>query len=191
MNGNSCDNCGTRYRNILRICERCGYSEPGLSAQDYAAQDAAAEIRRIDLWETVNHPRLLASSWFAGAGAIPGLLIIGLVSAGGAAPPLIIIGAWIATALIAGVYGATLGARILDATRIGTGPHAFLQGGLVAGFSFVTFIFSISLYLDRQSGPFSFFTAFFALMLYGSLLVGWLVLFIGGLAGWLLFRKYR
>jgi hypothetical protein len=191
MNGDRCSKCGRLFMNLLRTCELCGYSEPGLDEREYAAQEAAEEIRRINLWELVKHPRLLAAAWFAGAGAIPGLLVILLASYDGTAPPLIIFGLWIATILIAGVYGAALGALILDPSRVGTGSQAFLQGGVVAGFSFVTFVFLFSLYFGLQPGPFDFFTAFFIFMLYGSLLFGWLVLLIGGLTGWLLFRKYR
>lgn len=191
MNGDKCSKCGRLYMNLLRTCELCGHSDPGLDEREYAARDAVEELRRINLWEMVRHPRLLATAWFAVAGAIPGLLVILLASLGGDAPPRLVLVIWMATILIAALYGAALGALILDPTRVGTGSQAFLQGGVVAGFSFVTFVFLFSLFLSFQSGHFDFFTAFFALMLYGSLLFGWLVLLVGGLAGWLLFRKYR
>ncbi|HEV7376475.1 MAG TPA: hypothetical protein VGN95_17310 [Pyrinomonadaceae bacterium] len=193
MNSDRCSICGVPYQNFLRICERCRYAEPVYKFQDDAAREEAGEIRKIYLWELVEHPRLLAAAWFAAAGAIPSLilLIIGSRTPGNSAPLMFWIVLLLVTAGIAGVYGAALGALILDPLHVGTGFRAFVLGCVVAGLSFVTFAFLLSLVSGLQANSLDFFSAFVLFMFYGSILAGWAVLLIGGAAGWLLFKRYR
>lgn len=190
MNSYRCSMCGEPCRNLLRICERCRFTEPSPLASDSAAE----EMRRIFLWEHVPHPRLLAAAWFACAGAIPGILFLMVATRNDHPNPsawFYILGTWLVTIALAAFYGSTFGARILDPLDVGTGAQAFWQGTVVAGFSFVTFIFLLSLYSGLQRGSLDFLSAFVLLMVFGSMLVGWAVLLVGGLAGWLLFKKYR
>lgn len=192
MDNDRCSVCGQPYQNLLRICERCRYVEPVYRVQADAPREAAEEIRKIYLWELVEHPRLLAAAWFAAAGAIPSLIfsLIARRTPGNSAP-LMYIGFVLVTAAIAGVYGAALGALILDPLHVGTGFRAFGLGCVVAGLSFVTFAFLLSLVSGLQVNSFDFFSAFVLFMFFGFILVGWALLLIGGVAGWLLFRRYR
>ncbi|MBV9211534.1 MAG: hypothetical protein JOZ52_12930 [Acidobacteria bacterium] len=148
------------------------------------------ERRYIYAWELLERPRLLTAGWFAVAGAIPGFVIMLLLGGfrNGTGTVMLM---WLATAAIAALYGGALGVEILKPESIGKGSQAFGQGCLVAALSFVTFIFLISVLTGMQQGRLDFFTVFFTLMIFGSLLVGWAVVLLGGLAGWLLFKRYR
>ncbi|MBV9957806.1 MAG: hypothetical protein JO360_05260 [Acidobacteria bacterium] len=190
MSSDRCKVCGEPYRNLLRICERCRSVEPA----PLASEAAAEELRKIYLWEHVRHPRLLAAAWFAVAGAMPGvllLLVVTLNNSLGASVWLAYLGLWLSTAAMAAFYGGTCGAKILDPLYIGTGGQAFWQGCAVAFLSFVTFGFLLSIFSSLQAFSFNFFTAFLLFMFFGGILVGWAVMLVGGLAGWLLFKRYR
>ncbi|MBV9926118.1 MAG: hypothetical protein JOZ96_13955 [Acidobacteria bacterium] len=92
---------------------------------------------------------------------------------------------------IARGWGAWLGAAILDPSATQGAGVAALRGAAVAGASFVTYLFALSLCFGSfSSSPVeNALNLFILLMVGGTILVGWLVVAVGALAGGLLYGK--
>lgn len=93
--------------------------------------------------------------------------------------------------VIAGGWGAALGAEVLDREKTrGVGRAAFL-GTAVAGLSFVTYLlvlcFCLSGFGLDPSGSFIGLSILF--LVYGTLMFGWLVGLVGALAGAQLYKR--
>lgn len=145
--------------------------------------------------------RLLAGLWFAVAGCIPVSFVFlsGLVAADNINSKVILFG--ILPVLIAGICGFRLGSSILDANLVKNSKQAIMQGIKVALFSYAFFIplfslgtaFYFSIY---EASPNRTFVDDFMGGLLGSLfagfigliLVGWLIVLISAIAGWILFK---
>ncbi len=148
------------------------------------------ERRNIYSSDLVKHPRLLTGGWFAVTGAIPGfvfLLVIGVFRYGLNTRITLM---WLATIIMAGSYGAGFGRGILDPLSVWTGAQAVWWGCLVAILSYITFVLLISLIAGIEKGLVDFISALIGFLTLGTLFIGMPLALIGGLAGWLLFKRY-
>lgn len=140
--------------------------------------------------------RVYAADWFMRAAAMPCSLILAAVVAN--EPPdsvnrfllyfLVIVAG---PAVIAGGWGAALGATILNPAATRGAGQATLRGLAVSGASFVTYLFVICCFFAGL-GPGSrgdFVNLFILVLVYGTIYVGWLVAAAGALAGALLYKK--
>ncbi len=186
-----CEQCGLAYQTLAPVCERCSYSDANSNSQQ-----VADELRRIARVGAVKHPRLLAAIWFACAACIPGLIILWFIRDGGDPAykwALILI---TSPAAIASLYGACIGAGILDSYDVNTGLRAFRRGAFIALMTYLTIIplgFLVVMILDPSVSydVMAVIGTFFLVLFYGFILVGWWGVLIGGLAGWLLYRLHR
>jgi hypothetical protein len=140
--------------------------------------------------------RLYAADWFVRAAAIPCSLILALVSAN--EPPgsvnkfllhfLVILAG---PAVIAGGWGAALGAAILDPAATRSAGRAAFRGLAVSAVSFVTYIVVIGFCLGGlgYGSLGDFVRLFIVFLVYGTIYVGWLMVAVGALAGALLYKK--
>jgi hypothetical protein len=140
--------------------------------------------------------RVYAADWFIRAAAMPCSLVLAALTADD--PPgsvhkfllqflLIVAG----PAVIAGGWGAVLGAAILEPAVTRSAANAGLRGAAVALVSFVTYLFVVcaglaALDLDHAG---DFLKLFLVLLIYGTILFIWLVVALGALAGVLLYKK--
>src|SRR5215212_10152555 len=139
---------------------------------------------------------MYAGDWFMRAAAVPCSLILALAlcnepSQSATAFLMYFFILLLGPVIIAGGWGAALGAEILDREQTRSAGRATFLGLVVAGVSFVTYLlilcFCLSGFgLDPRS---SFFGLFILFLVYGSLLVGWLVALVGALAGALLYKR--
>jgi hypothetical protein len=140
--------------------------------------------------------RVYAADWFMRAAAMPCSLILAAVVVN--EPPdsvsrfllyLLVIVA--GPAVIAGGWGAALGAAILDPAATRGAGRAALRGSAVAGASFLTYIFAVSFVaagLGSNNGD-DVLKVFILLLVYGTIMVGWLMAAAGALTGALLYKK--
>ena len=140
--------------------------------------------------------RVYAADWFMRAAAIPCSLILAAILAN--EPPhsayqflmnfFIVVAAPV---VIAGGWGATLGAAILDPEATRNTWQATCKGVVVSGASFLTYLFLIGFCLaDLGPNPRGeFLKVFILLLIVGTLWFGWLVAAVGALAGALLYKK--
>jgi hypothetical protein len=178
MNITRCEQCGLINWQVEEKCQHCGLSLPQEQSFDLAANDSGVPAKP----GIIEHPKLSAGLWFAGAGSIPALLFV-MVAGGSralstAAFPLFVL----LPAFIAGLCGARFGSSILDPARVRTSAQAAGRGVIVAAASFLFYIILISLVTSAGA-------AFFFLLFYGSIIIGWLVTIVGALAGWLLYKR--
>jgi hypothetical protein len=178
MNIIRCEQCGLINWQIEEKCQHCGLPLPEERFFALAA-DRQREIARPVVFE---HPRLSAGLWFAGAGSIPALLFVMVVGGPQSFSAAILALFVLLPALIAGVCGASLGTSILDQSLIWTPAQAAGRGVIVAAASFLFYILLVSIALSGGA-------AFFMLLIYGSIVIGWLIAIVGALAGWLLFKR--
>lgn len=145
----------------------------------------------------------LSAAWFAVTSCIPVIFVFWLFS-DVTLERMLRLGLFgVLPVSIASVCGFSSGASILDPNHVKTSRQAFVQGIKVALWSYaffavisvtgLTFYFSI---FERSSDqPFAlefiaiFFEGFY-IALIGLIVVGWLLVIGGAIAGWLLFR-YR
>lgn len=190
MNDYRCQNCGLSHYTYARICDGCGETLHNVEARHESHPEVKEEFRMIYRCERVEHPRILSALWFACAGSIPTIVIWFFLL--WRDPYADFIFSWIAilpTAL-ATFYGSCLGARIVDPAKVVTSFGAFWRGLLIAFLSFITLITALSLLGDELNFH-EFFRTFVFLLFFGSILAGWEVLIVGGLAGWFLYTRYR
>jgi hypothetical protein len=140
--------------------------------------------------------QVYAADWFIRAAALPCSLILAAVCVN--EPPgsvseflvnfLIILAG---PAVIAGGWGAALGAAILEPAATRGAGQAALRGLAVSGASFLTYIFVVSFGiagLGFNNGN-DVLKLFILLLVYGTIMVGWLMAAVGALAGALLYKK--
>jgi hypothetical protein len=140
--------------------------------------------------------RASAARWFMCAAAIPCGLILAAV----------LIGEWLNSmfevlfyVLVVGAvpvhiargWGASLGAAILNPAATRGAGEAALRGVAVAGASFGTYLFALSLCVASFSArPGEDFLKYLIMFTVGgTILVGWLVAAVGALAGVMLYKK--
>ena len=140
--------------------------------------------------------RMYAAKWFLGAASMACALILAvfLISEPPRSVPEFLLNALVtfaAPVIITGAWGASLGAKILDPAMTRSAGRAALIGLAVSVVSFVSYVLILSLCfatlgLNPEGGVL---TVFISLLIYGSILVGWLVGVVGALAGALLYKK--
>ena len=179
MNINRCEQCGLINWQIEEKCQHCGLDLPRERSFDVAAHKSTVVVQP----GIIEHPQLSAGLWFAGAGSIPAILFV-LVAGGGSGS--LFTGAFLLLVLlptfIAGVCGACFGSSILDPSLVRTSGQAAWRGFIVAAASFLFYILLLSVVTSAGA-------AFLIFLIYGSILIGWLVAIVGALAGWLLYRR--
>lgn len=140
--------------------------------------------------------RVYAADWFMCAAAVPCSLILAAVCVN--EPPdsvykfllyffVILAG----PAVIAGGWGAALGAAILDPAATRGAGRAALRGLAVSGASFLTYLFVVSFVVagfGSNNGE-DVLKLFILLLAYGTIMAGWLLAAVGALAGALLYKK--
>ena len=150
-------------------------------------------------------PRLIAAGWFAAA-ALMGVLsvLVGLSSLSapsqgrgvGDSHQFALLGIMALPIAIASFLGFALGSRILDSRQRRSGPRSMVLGMLIAFLSYLMMpIFNLVWVLilrgpgvDYQNALAT--SAYWILAVWGvgAILVGWLLLIVGGMAGFLLFK---
>ncbi|MFL6334461.1 MAG: hypothetical protein ACJ754_14190 [Pyrinomonadaceae bacterium] len=140
--------------------------------------------------------RVYAADWFMRAAAIPCSAVLAAVCAAEAPDSvpefllkfLIILAG---PAVIAGGWGAALGASILDPAATRSAGRATLRGLAVALASFVTYMFVLYFFLGVLGfdGRGDSFKLFIVVLFYGTTFVGWLVAAVGALAGAQLYKR--
>jgi len=146
-------------------------------------------------------PRLIAAGWFAAAALMGVVLVLSPSALGGKQPlqggasaksvvPFLALPAWIAS-----FFGFAVGARILDSQRPRGAARSMLTGMMVATQSYVAMpvsqllaIMILGSHDARLASPAN--AVYWTLLVWGvgAVLVGWLLVIIGGLAGFLLFK---
>lgn len=140
--------------------------------------------------------RVYAADWFMRAAAMPCSLILAAVVVND--PPdsvarflLYLLVIVVGPAVIAGAWGAGLGASILDSAVTGSAGQATRRGLAVAGASFLTYLFVVSfvvtVFVFNDGGDVL--KLFLFLLVYGTILVGWLMAAAGAFAGALLYKR--
>lgn len=152
--------------------------------------------------------RFLAAAWFAVASCIP-LIPVWMEMR----PYTPGVPAWYDRSLgiflsgifpvfVAGVFGWSVGSRILRSSETATAKQAVLLGLKVGLFSFSLFalVFSLmmavhlSLFEPTPGGTFlvevlkSFFGALAMVIIMGGIVLGWLIALVAAIAGWLLYK---
>jgi hypothetical protein len=194
-----CADCGWVNSSHSQLCSRC-YAL--LSAQAprpvYSVYSqvpyAPASTIAVPVSD-IPHPRSIAGSWFAVAGALASfpiwLLVLGLSYRGGP-DALVAILVALLPAVAAGLIGASYGSSILTSSRVTTRRHAVARGILVGSGSLAFFLCVIADVVTSTSTESSeFLQSLVFFEFFGFILTGWLVWVAGGLAGLLLFNVYR
>jgi hypothetical protein len=78
--------------------------------------------------------------------------------------------------VIVAIFGSTIGSGIISSSKKGSWIRAILRGLAVSLLSFLVYLLVVSFFLK---GPFDFFGMFFTILFYASIVVGWLVVFVG------------
>jgi len=158
-------------------------------------------------WKLGLKARLMAAGWFAAAACVPvflTILVFGTALGGGAGSGFgfgwVIWFLWL-FALIpvsaAMLLGFIFGGRIVDPIHRSTGRRAALWGTLVASCSYVLLSAAWAGSITLSSNPYrpaslsDAASSFLMLLFLGSILVGWLILGVGAVAGYLLYLASR
>ena len=143
-------------------------------------------------------PRIFAAVWFGAAAFIPIIVFFVVFARGGdssgqSSGGSILMGVWFFLAFpvsAAVFFGFSVGARILDFERKRSASRVMFRGMLVAILSYLAmpFSFIIANAFANRSEPFPN-MVYWVLVIFGvgAVLVGWLVVIAGGVAGLLLF----
>lgn len=91
--------------------------------------------------------------------------------------------------LLTGIIGSLLAASILDPHKVRGGWHAALRGLLVLVSAFLLFSVVISLRETSENEYQTFFRTWILMLMVGSVAVGWLVVMVGIIAGWILYKQ--
>jgi hypothetical protein len=152
--------------------------------------------------------RLFAAAWFGAASCIP-LIPVWMearpYTPGAPAWYNLSLGIFLAGVLpvfVAGMFGYSVGARILSSTQIRTAKQSVVCGLKVALFSFSVFapVFSLlaavhlSFFESTPGSTFliellkSFFGALLMVIIMGGIILGWLIALVAATAGWMLYK---
>jgi len=147
--------------------------------------------------------RLMTAGWFAGAACIPISLIFLLCGAmkfnslSDLTFSHVLWFVWLIGTIpvsAAALMGFIFGCRIVDPFYPTTPGRAALRGTLVAFFSYVLFVMAYGVSITllstnyREASLSAAVSMMVVVFLFGFVLVGWLLLIVGALAGWLLYR---
>jgi hypothetical protein len=157
---------------------------------------------KLGRWGFGLRSRLMAAGWFAGAACIPVLLVLLLLGfiVSSSANRVQLISAISLVWLLAvtpisatGLMGFIFGCQIVDPLYRTTAWRAALRGTLVGFFSYVLFIVAWGVTvtaptaLSRTDSLSDVVSKMAMLFLIGFVVVGWLILIVSGLAGWLIY----
>ena len=127
-------------------------------------------------------PHTFAGLWFSLAALIPTAFIfviaIGLFKSRiqGFELDRDITGLFLLAPIIAALFGSTIGSGIISSGKKESWVRAILRGLAVSLLSFLVYLLVVTYFLK---GAFDFFGTFFAILLYASIIVSWLVVFVG------------
>jgi len=155
--------------------------------------------------EVTYSQRLFAGVWFAVAGAIPTTIAflfvgewmeIGRDNFGSEFSSLFTYLFYLLLPILAaGVSGCTFGAMLMKPNFIPSSPRAVWQGIMVGLLFYILFAFALSIGYTilfaiggSTRNPIDNFLGMLGIASVGAVMFGWLVLLVGGLAGWVLFR---
>ena len=144
--------------------------------------------------------RAVAGVWFMAAGVIPTFFIAMLllnttdfagnsfIQSGRATVEFVF---WFIfmPLILTGILGSVLAAGILDQQKLRGGWQSALRGLLVLVTAFLLFSVVISLHETSENGYQTFLRTWILMLMFGSVAVGWLVVMVGILAGWLLHKR--
>src|SRR6266404_3585794 len=135
-------------------------------------------------------PRIIAGGWFAGAACIPIIFFFVLFSRGLVWEPAIVSIYILLPVSLATFFGFSLGSRILNDRIVTGGWSAAIHGASVAMLSYCGFWLAelVILVTITNKDVADIFRSMLTGIMVGTILVGWLVLLAGSLAGWLLIR---
>ena len=173
-------------------CSRCG-SVTALLKSDTQEIGRAAD-REIAGFRSIlsrQFPRLIAGLWFSGASLIPIVFFI----------KFLLNNSWerldpmfpfmILPVSIAALWGSTIGSKVLDRNLTNSLGKATTNGLIVSILSYISYSFLLAFILSFGAGlPNRFIYMFLDLMLYGSIIIGWLIAIVGSCAGWLLYKIF-
>jgi hypothetical protein len=165
-------------------CKVCGTINPAIRMNCRDCESDLARPSEQGPYDgtTLGLPiRLFTAAWFGGAAVIPilfsvavlfnfGLLLLGIVPISAAA-----------------LFGFTFGAKIVDRSTGQSGKSAAYRGATVALFAFVAYLILAYVFLGGLAGTITI-TAFLYFAGIAFIFVGWLVLVIGALAGFTLYK---
>ena len=157
--------------------------------------DAGQELNAVGL-----RPRLLAAAWFAATSLIPVVFFLGVFNRmsfdeGHFNAPIASL--FIALPVcMAAFFGFTVGSAILDEQLVTSGLRAAGYGVVVAGASYAGMMGGYAALMvlsstksSRLAGdPAEAIKTFLTIVLFGAVLIGWLVVIAGAAGGWLLFH---
>ena len=140
--------------------------------------------------------QMYAADWFMCAAAIlcALLLVVVLINEPPRSVSDFLLDAFVIVAvpvIITWGWGASLGATILDPSITQGAGQAALRGLGVSGASFLTYLFVLSFGIASLSNNSrgDFLKLFIIFLVYGTILVGWLVAIVGALTGVQLYKK--
>jgi hypothetical protein len=135
--------------------------------------------------------RIYAAVWFMVAGAVPGVCIISydlIQNRQLRTSPLFLLVLYeIIPALLAAVSGAFLGGDILNEEKINNAGHAAVRGFFVSLVAWLVYVPVLSILAGRDWNM-GFAYKVFLVLIFGSILVGWLIAAVGIVTALLLFR---
>lgn len=170
-----CVGCGKLLENVATMSAKRVFHAPRSSTQ--------LQLKR----------RIVSAVLFAVSALVPIFFLGG--TPGGASSNLTGVVFFLLPVAIAGFFGFALGPKILDPSATHNGSVAAWKGTYTAGLSFIVYIAILAVVLsynnfslstaDKISGWIGMFVIF---LLYGSIFVGWVALFVGAASGLLLYR---
>ena len=134
-------------------------------------------------------PHTFAGVWFSLAALIPTAFVF-VIALGffksniqGFELDQDVISTFLLPPIIVAVFGSTIGSGIISSNKA-SWIKAILRGLAVSLLSFLVYLLVVTYFLH---GSFDFFGTFFAILLYASIIVGWLVVFVGLAASLILY----
>lgn len=176
MNLVRCQACGTLNVISRDICKDCE------APLDLSFEHMSEEVNASGPTEFGFKVRMIAAGWFGFAAFIPILFVVGFaVFASG------FLLTFLTPVLLAGMFGFNFGAKILDPVLTKTGRSAAIKGAKVSLLAFVTYLSIVAFgFYYNATHPSA--TLLANIFIYGTLFVGWLVLVVGTLAGYSLYK---
>ncbi|MCM3904323.1 MAG: hypothetical protein ND866_21725 [Pyrinomonadaceae bacterium] len=135
-------------------------------------------------------PHIFAGLWFSLAGLIPTFFVFVIAielfksRISGFELDTDILSIFWLPLIIAAIFGSTLGSGVITCSKKESAVKAILRGLAVSLLSFLVYLLVVTHFLK---GAFDFFPTFFTILFYASIVVGWLVVFVGMAASLILY----
>jgi hypothetical protein len=127
-------------------------------------------------------PHTFAGLWFSLAALIPTAFVF-VIAIGffksriqGFELDRDITGLFLLPPIFAAIFGSTIGSGIISSSKKESWVRAILRGLAISLLSFLVYLLVVTHFLR---GAFDFFGTFFTILIYASIVVGWLVVFVG------------